>query len=871
MAEQGRERDLVLAPNEFVHILDETKGNINAYIGPNKASLGNTEKPVVFNERSKRFVMSGLDEAIQQFRTAPEGWYIILKNPATRQPAPGKTETGVELEIGRKINMPGPISFPLWPGQMAKVVQGHHLRYNQFLVGRVYDDEAAKANLGSAVVKAQTGEGEDEDKPEPEVENTLGIDAGKLTMGQLIVIKGTDVSFFIPPTGIEILADDEGKYARRAVTLERLEYCILLDEDGNKRFVKGPDVVFPKPTESFLRRKNEAGKVTRKFRAIELNEQMGLYIKVIADYEDGDREFHAGDELFLTGKEVKIYYPRPEHAIMRYGDGNEIHYAVAIPVGEGRYLLDKPTGRIDTVKGPKMLLADPRASVIVNRILSPHMCQLMYPGNDEALQHNMALAQLAGLSGDDVERMHQESQYSSRVYSASNRVPEAGMVQFASAGGYVAEDIAPGGEYPEASLGGTATPPKKPTRSRRKGLVADDFKRKTKFTPPRSITLNTKFQGAVMVSVWTGYAVQISSKTGDRRVEVGPKSILLEYDESLEVFKLSRGRPKGSKGVKEDVYLRVRNNKMGDVVEAETADLVEVMMELSFRMNFEGDDPNKWFEVEDYPKFVSDHLRSMLRNAIKKVGVEEFSKNPIDLVRDTILGPVVDGKRTGRLFEENGLRVYDVEVLNVTIGDQTISDLLKRTQQSVVRQTLELADRERNLETERRYQEIQRELDAAQTATNLKKMDLSAEEAARQAEMEMAGIMGRIEEEMVQIKADLDKQDVLNGISEAELARNKARREQELALAREQLTQTLEDLKARSTAWVEKATAIQPELVAALQANSDVQLLSKAYENMAPLSVLGNKSVVDLVQGLVKGTKLEGYLPMKQLGEPTRE
>ena len=37
--------------------------------------------------------------------------------------------------------------------------------------------------------------------------------------------------------------DAQRNYVREAVTLERLEYCILLDEDGNKRFIRGPAVV----------------------------------------------------------------------------------------------------------------------------------------------------------------------------------------------------------------------------------------------------------------------------------------------------------------------------------------------------------------------------------------------------------------------------------------------------------------------------------------------------------------------------------------------------------------------------------------------------------------------------------------------------
>jgi major vault protein len=54
------------------------------------------------------------------------------------------------------------------------------------------------------------------------------------------VIKGTEVSFYMPPTGIEVLAIGEkdeyngNNYIRDAVTLERLEYAILKDEDGER-------------------------------------------------------------------------------------------------------------------------------------------------------------------------------------------------------------------------------------------------------------------------------------------------------------------------------------------------------------------------------------------------------------------------------------------------------------------------------------------------------------------------------------------------------------------------------------------------------------------------------------------------------------
>ena len=125
----------------------------------------------------------------------------------------------------------------------------------------------------------------------------------------------------------------------------------------------------------------------RKFKAIELNEISGLYLKVIADYEENDHTYKVGEELFITGKDQMIYFPRPEHAIIHYGD-HHIQYAVAVPAGEGRYCLDRLSGQIRLVRGPTMFLPDPRKEVLVRRVLDPRKVALLYPGNKEALEYN---------------------------------------------------------------------------------------------------------------------------------------------------------------------------------------------------------------------------------------------------------------------------------------------------------------------------------------------------------------------------------------------------------------------------------------------------------------------------------------------------
>ena len=119
---ERRDRDMILAPNEYALIRDETKGEINVFVGPNKTSLAGTDRPVVFDVKAKRFLGAELGSAIKTFYTAPEGFYVVLKNVAAGEKHPsssGKLSTP-DLSIGKKVNIPGPASFALWPGQMAK-------------------------------------------------------------------------------------------------------------------------------------------------------------------------------------------------------------------------------------------------------------------------------------------------------------------------------------------------------------------------------------------------------------------------------------------------------------------------------------------------------------------------------------------------------------------------------------------------------------------------------------------------------------------------------------------------------------------------------------------------------------------------------
>ena len=82
-----RQKDLVLSTNEFVFIQSKTNGQIKTYTGPIMVTISAQESMVVFNSKTKRFEETGdFEKARQIFTSAPEGWYVVLKNPAKDSP-----------------------------------------------------------------------------------------------------------------------------------------------------------------------------------------------------------------------------------------------------------------------------------------------------------------------------------------------------------------------------------------------------------------------------------------------------------------------------------------------------------------------------------------------------------------------------------------------------------------------------------------------------------------------------------------------------------------------------------------------------------------------------------------------------------------
>ncbi len=821
MTDEARRKktDLVLSNGEYAFTQDTTTGSVKVLTGPTVVNVTGQEYPVVYECDEHRFVAVDLEDAGQRSPMAAQGFYIELWNPpATEshaQPSEGSKESSPQLSMGQRVNIPGPTTFALWPRQIAKVIEGHHLRSNQYLLGRVYDEEAAKTNWKKAVLKTRA-EGED---------TIATLSEAELSVGKLFVIKGTEVSFYIPPTGVEVVLDEEGRFVRDALTLERLQYCILVDETGDKDYQRGPRVVFPKPTQRFFR---DARTDSCVFRPTELNPIQGIHVKVIAPYREGERAYSEGEELFITGADTSIYFPRPEHALVRY-DGSAKHFAIAVPDGEGRYVMDRNSGEIRLERGPTMLLPDPRQQVAVRRVLSETDCSLWYPGNSAAQVYNASLRALI-----------------ERTPSTRAAVSE----------GEARRKPRDGGKSKRGGRGADTSS----VHSNAAGAVADEWQRAATYAEPRTLTLGGKFAGVPMITPWTGYAVMVVNKRGERRVEIGPSTVLLEYDETLEVLELSTGLPKSSSETQRVVYLKIRNEHVRDLIVLETADHVPVAVRLTMRIDFAGDEPARWFAVPNFVKLLTDRVRRLAKNRVRHATINELWLDPEAMIREAVLG---DGDL---VFEANGMVLRDVEVTSTKITETKIAKLFDEAQAHAVASGIELDRSRQQLEIDRSVEAIARSRAEASAETERFRAQLDAEQIQRELELATARAEAAASE-LAHKKGEQAAADALaNETAEQARLRDRLDAEQATELDRAKQAVRMAELEAETSATVARFKAAEGPVAEAIQQLGNQHVLEKVAEAISAQRLLGGQDLSEVIGNLFQGTHLAGVFERIQRG-----
>lgn len=827
------QKDLVLGPGSHAFVLDKSKGQISVWTGPVRVSLSNTDDTVAWNTRDRRFSpIPVVENAIQPNVVAREGEYIILENPSMsgeEHPPAGSNASAAALAMGKTMVSHGPASFALWPMQSASVVPGHILRSDQYLIVKVVDEAAARQHFDKAIIKGSGG-----------AKDVIKLD--ELSTGRLFIIPGTEVNFYMPCSGIEVLKID-GAFVQDAVTVEAMEYAYLRDQSGKKRYAYGPDVVFPKPTETFVTRHLDDGSMTKTFRVIELTETSGLYIKVIEDYRDGEVDRKAGDELFITGKDHPIYRPRREHMLIKQG-GSEIHYSIAIPdAGTGYYVLNKRTwtdsennvhkdGVVELIRGPRTLLIDPRNQTLTKRALPLHLVELMYPGNQEALEVNAA-------------RLDENTKAMARGIAPA-------AVAYAVSGGSFNEN-----SIETMTKGGVGSPLRRASAAR--GFEGETAHRPDTYRKPRAISLeSSKYDGAPRMMIQPGYAVLLVNSVGARRVVKDGEVALLEYDEIPVVLALSTNTPKSGATRRKVVYLRMVT-KISDRVRLETSDGVRLTLDVSYRVRFL-DDAKTWFNVEDPVGLLTDNMRSRIHSGVHELGIREFYSDFAGKVRSIVLGELTDGARKGVTFGECNMHVYDVDVLQISFEDRSLESLFALAARAAFQDELKIAEEQRGLALSTKLTEVNlaKSRLAADGAEQL--AAFTKQKANADAEGAIATILALVRKDEEEGKAKLARVAFSTDVARATLAERQLSNDQDHANMVRANDEGIRTQQANTNAAVAQLAAIQPGLIAALDKLGESELIEKIAGHLNVQSILGGTSVSDALAKALRGTRFASLL-----------
>ena len=109
-------------------------------------------------------------------------------------------------------------------------------------------------------------------------------------------------------------------------------------------------------------------------------------------------------------------------------------------------------------------------------------------------------------------------------------------------------------------------------------------------------------------------------------------------------------------------------------------------------------------------------------------------------------------------------------------------------------------------------------------------------------------------------KAKADMQEVLAAINEAQIAREKAKHEAEIAHAKELAAIEEEKQAAYAKTVVEMLGAIQPGLIEALQGQTNADLANGIASSVAPYAIAGGQDISEVVAQMLRGTTVEDVL-----------
>jgi hypothetical protein len=786
----------------FLWSLNETSGEILTHVGPTEFTPSANDRIVRANERG------GFEQAPMEARpfvVAKDGEYVVLSNPVLGDDSsnghfvPGGNKEK-ELSLGTTKMVPGPCAFPLWPGQSAEVRPAHKLGANHYLLVEVVGplDEKARyyklvlesAGLTSAVI----------DAGDADLRLTA---AGELKLGQRIVIQGRHTQLFIPPTGIEIVppleeakeSEDDGVASLPVKSAEELGKLVAQVKEGLS-------------AKQFSVLKNE--------------------LRHRADLSIGERA------VMLAALDAAVDKRGPKDRHERRQTPADPYARRAVVLGPKEFcILFDADGVPRIVRGPARVFPGPH-----DTFLQRGSRRRVYDAYELSEQQALWLRIITPISKDRLRDLLPPGFALDReTYDAGHELIVRGLpsVFFPF---IEAEVIHPQTREPHVGNDHDAVVLNAVGIDQGSGIYVRDLRtgavklvrgQTSYLVDPRfeERVLRGDSPWAASVTIPPQTAVEIASRLS-RRVEIGPKTVLLEHEEEVSPF------------------LRIQGERHVDVFEIDSQDFVRLRAKLELSVRFEGE-PSAWFTM-DHVKLLTTTVNARVR----------------ELAKAKSAAALLDGFVSIELpmtFEENGMVLEKIDVLELVIVDSTLAEAFAKAKKESFELELKDEQASRRLSSSRHQNVIDEEEHKIVREAVLRKADSRAVDAdAEQRMLALKQAHERLilefEVQSEQAMAESHAQKLLRQ-ADAEATAKAAAYEVEEAHRRALSIIERELAQAFANADATRLAAIQKDLVAALYAASDAEVLKAAASNMNLVSLLGGKSPAELLHNVVKGTPLE--------------
>ncbi len=290
-----------LKNREYAHVEDANRGVVLTEIGPKVLTLDAHQSLV----KKDKMVELGV------------GRYCVVRNPVER--VDGRVVLDdfgqARLAVGDREVRVGPLAFPLYPGEE---LEG---KVEAEKVLGVYDALKLRALMP--------------------FEDTVNGQPRQREAGDEWLVRGP--GRYIPRKEVQVVSE------QKALMLRETEYCVVLNpidratgriQEGRRRVIAGPEVVFLEPGEAL------EGDVRQKH---VLTDRDGLKLRALDHFtetrRDGTKvERRAGDMWIIRGPQT--YVPPEQVEILE-----EITVR-SLGQGEGLYVRDLRTGKVELVEGP---------------------------------------------------------------------------------------------------------------------------------------------------------------------------------------------------------------------------------------------------------------------------------------------------------------------------------------------------------------------------------------------------------------------------------------------------------------------------------------------------------------------------------------